>query len=132
MDAETVYEDEQCMAFLDHRPLFPGHTLVIPRTHYETLLDLPGELHAPLMGAVQLLAEAMERGLASEGSFVAQNNRISQSVPHLHMHVIPRRKGDGMRGFFWPRQQYDGAEHMSRTATRLREAIAAIRSEATG
>jgi histidine triad (HIT) family protein len=127
LQAEKVHEDEDCMAFLDHRPLFPGHTLVIPRAHYETLLDLPEQLYAPLMSNVRLLAAAMESGLGAEGSFIAQNNRISQSVPHLHMHVIPRRKGDGMRGFFWPRQQYDGPAHMSEVAGKLREEIRRLR-----
>ena len=97
LTAAVVHEDANCIAFLDHRPLFPGHTLVIPRIHYETLLDLPEELYAPLMSNVRLMAQAMESGLSAEGSFIAQNNRISQSVPHLHLHVIPRRKGDGMQ-----------------------------------
>jgi histidine triad (HIT) family protein len=127
LHAEMVLEDEQFLAFLDHRPLFAGHTLVIPRVHYETLMDLPHELYEPLLANVRMLAEAMEVGLGADGSFVAQNNRISQSVPHLHMHVIPRRRGDGMRGFFWPRQHYDGEAHMQQTAATLRDAVRALR-----
>ncbi len=98
-------------AFLDARPLFPGHVLVVPDRHVETLGDLPADAVAPLFAAVQQVARAVERALAADGSFVALNNRISQSVPHLHVHVVPRRKGDKLRGFFWPRVKYaDDAE----------------------
>ncbi|HLH03829.1 MAG TPA: HIT family protein [Bryobacteraceae bacterium] len=109
--ADVVYEDEQFLAFLDHRPLFPGHVLLIPRAHYETLADLPATLTGPLMLATQKLARAVESALQAEGSFVAMNNRVSQSVPHLHIHIVPRRRRDGLKGFFWPRRQYaDDAE----------------------
>jgi histidine triad (HIT) family protein len=111
--APVVWEDELTLGFLDHRPLFPGHTLLVPKQHIETLPELPAEMLAPLFAAAQRLARAMEAGLSADGSFVAINNRISQSVPHLHIHVVPRRKKDGLKGFFWPRQKYaDAAEEM--------------------
>ena len=102
--APIVFEDEVSVAFLDHRPLFEGHTLVVPRDHVETLPDLPDDVLPELFSNARLLARAMEEGLGAEGSFVAINNRVSQSVPHLHIHVAPRRRKDGLRGFFWPRQ----------------------------
>jgi histidine triad (HIT) family protein len=104
--AHVVLTTDACLAFLDTRPLFPGHVLVVPRAHHETLADLPLELVAPLFAAVQRVAGAAERAFGADGSFVAVNNRVSQSVPHLHVHVVPRRKGDGLRGFFWPRTRY--------------------------
>ncbi len=116
------------LAFLDHRPLFPGHTLVVPRAHVPTLGDLPPALVAPLFAAVQLLARAVERGLDAEGSFVAVNNRISQSVPHLHVHVVPRRHKDGLKGFFWPRGRYRDDREMAEVRDRLGAAVAALRS----
>jgi histidine triad (HIT) family protein len=125
----TVFEDDLTLAFLDHRPLFPGHCLLVPRTHYETLLDLPTTLFTPLMATAQLLARAVERGLEAHGSFVAINNRISQSVPHVHIHVVPRRRKDGLKGFFWPRQPYkDDASILSVQQT-LRAAIALFQAE---
>ena len=102
----VVFEDEQTFTFLDHRPLFHGHCLLVPKHHFETLADLPANLIAPLFANAQLLARAVEEAMEAEGTFVAMNNRISQSVPHLHIHVVPRRKKDGLRGFFWPRQKY--------------------------
>src|SRR6266702_3561091 len=108
VDSLIVYEDEQTLAFLDHRPLFPGHCLLIPRTHYE-----------PLFSAAQRLARAVETGMRADGSFVAINNRVSQSVPHLHIHVVPRRRKDGLRGFFWPRIPYASQE----AATAAQQAI---------
>jgi histidine triad (HIT) family protein len=109
--SSIVFEDSLSLAFLDHRPLFPGHTLLIPKHHYETLEDLPADLIGPFFKNVQLLTRAVESGMHAEGSFVAINNRVSQSVPHLHVHIVPRRKKDGLRGFFWPRQPYkDDAE----------------------
>ncbi len=119
----TVFEDELSLAFLDHRPLFPGHCLLIPKTHYETLSDLPVELTGPLFGNARLLAGAVEQALQSEGSFVAINNRVSQSVPHLHIHIVPRRRKDGLRGFFWPRQKYESAAAMEIVRSRVREAV---------
>lgn len=121
--AAMVWEDERCVAFLDARPLFPGHTLLMPRAHYETLGDLPGEMLAPLFGVAQRLARAMETALGAEGSFVAVNNRVSQSVPHLHVHVVPRKRKDGLRGFFWPRGKYGSEEEMVEVAGRLRGVV---------
>src|ERR1700680_3555727 len=109
-----VFEDSISLAFLDYRPLFPGHTLLMPKDHYETLSDLPANLVSSFFGNVQLLAGAVERGLKAEGTFVAINNKVSQSVPHLHVHIVPRKKGDGLRGFFWPRQKYKDEEAMGR------------------
>ncbi len=124
-----IMEDEDTIAFLDHRPLFPGHTLLVPKTHYETLVDLPDCLVAPLFKNAKLLAAAVEQGLGAGGSFIAINNRISQSVPHLHVHIVPRRKGDGMKGFFWPRHPYESPEAMLTVVDRLRQAIARLRLE---
>jgi histidine triad (HIT) family protein len=116
--APIVYQDEHSMAFLDHRPLFPGHMLLIPRTHFETLSDLPADAVARLFSEAQTLCRAVEEALGAEGSFVAVNNRVSQSVPHLHVHVVPRRRKDGLKGFFWPRTRYrDEAEIESIRAT---------------
>jgi histidine triad (HIT) family protein len=121
--AQLVYEDATTVAFLDNRPLFAGHTLVVPRTHYETLPDLPPERVAPLFLAARRLARAMEDGLGAAGSFVALNNRISQSVPHLHVHVVPRQRKDGLRGFFWPRTKYGSDEEAAAVAAKLRASL---------
>jgi histidine triad (HIT) family protein len=123
--AEIVFSDPFTLAFLDARPLFPGHTLVIPREHHETLAELPSGMLAPLFSRVQLIERAVEAAFEAEGSFVAVNNRVSQSVPHLHVHVVPRRPKDGLKGFFWPRHAYpDGA--MAAAAAKLRDAIGKI------
>jgi histidine triad (HIT) family protein len=106
LPAPIVFEEPKVLAFLDHRPLFPGHCLLIPRRHYETVGDLPADAVAPLFTAARLLCLAVEQALQAEGTFLAVNNRVSQSVPHLHVHVVPRRKKDGLRGFFWPRTKY--------------------------
>ena len=127
LPAEIVLDDGDCLAFLDQRPLFPGHTLLVPRRHAGDLTSLPDDLLAPLMLNARLLAQAMEAGLEADGSFIAINNKISQSVPHLHIHIVPRRAGDGLRGFFWPRQRYADASEMTRVADRLRAAVAAAR-----
>ncbi len=119
----VVHEDEHLVAFLEHRPLFPGHCLVAPRAHVETLLDLPAAELAPLFGLVQRLCRAVESALDAEGSLVAANNRVSQSVPHLHVHVIPRRRKDGLKGFFWPRRPYASEEEAAKIATALRDAL---------
>ena len=121
--AQIVLEDERSLAFLDTRPLFPGHSLLVPRDHHDTLLDVPEDLLTELFANAQLLARAMEEALEAEGSFVAVNNRISQSVPHLHVHVVPRRRKDGLRGFFWPRQRYRDEAHALQTAKALRAAV---------
>jgi histidine triad (HIT) family protein len=123
--AAVVLESSTVVAFLDHRPLFPGHCLVVPREHVETLGDLPPHLTGPLFETVSRLSRAVETALAADGSFVAVNNRVSQSVPHLHAHVVPRRRGDGLRGFFWPRGRYASAEEMEETRRRIAETIAA-------
>ncbi len=116
--AYVVYEDEEAVAFLDSHPLFPGHVLLSPLKHYETLLDLPPELAGSLMRKTQMLARAVQSATEAEGTFIAINNRVSQTVPHLHIHVVPRRRRDGLRGFFWPRQQYqnDAARETVRAA----------------
>lgn len=121
----VVYKDDFTFAFLDNRPLFVGHTLVVPRTHYETLGDLPPGRHGDLFGVVARLSRALPQCLGAGGTFVAVNNVVSQSVPHLHVHVVPRTKGDGLRGFFWPRTRYDSAEHAEEIAGRLRGAVLA-------
>jgi histidine triad (HIT) family protein len=125
----VVYEDERSIAFLDHRPLFPGHSLLVPREHVETLADLPREMLEPLFGAAQLLSRAIPRAMGKPGSFVAMNNVVSQSVPHLHVHVVPRKPKDGLRGFFWPRRKYDSGDHMAEVAEQVRAAIAELREE---
>ena len=122
--AGVVWEDADFIAFLDHRPLFAGHVLLVPRQHYGTLVDLPEDLVGPLFLAARRLARAMETGLGAEGSFVAVNNRVSQSVPHLHVHVVPRNRKDGLKGFFWPRRKYASAAEMEAVCRRLREALA--------
>jgi histidine triad (HIT) family protein len=124
--SHIVYEDSLLLAFLDHRPLFPGHTLLVPRSHYDTLLDLPSALIAPLFAATQRLARAVERAVEAEGSFVAINTRVSQSVPHLHIHIVPRRYNDGLKGFFWPRQPYKDQDSMTQTQKALQHAIKAL------
>ena len=110
--AVVVYEDEHSIGFLDHRPLFYGHTLLVPREHVETLGELPVSRVGPFFENVQLLSLVVESALDAEGTFVAMNNRVSQSVPHLHVHVVPRRKKDGLKGFFWPRTKYKNEEEM--------------------
>ncbi len=126
--AAIVYQDEHLLAFLDHRPLFPGHVLLIPKAHYETLADLPAKLDGTFLAAGKALAAAVEAGMKAEGSFVAVNNRVSQSVPHLHMHIVPRRRGDGLKGFFWPRHPYRDDAHMEEA----RAAIAAQLESSSG
>ncbi|CAN5137638.1 HIT family protein [soil metagenome] len=122
--AHIVADDECCLAFLDVRPLFPGHVLVVPRDHHETLVDLPPALLEPLFTRVRRLAQVMEEGLGAAGSFVAVNNKISQSVAHLHVHVVPRNRKDGLRGFFWPRQNYRDDAHAAEVAETIRTALA--------
>jgi histidine triad (HIT) family protein len=121
--AHVVLDEERTMAFLDVRPVFPGHCLLVPRAHHETLADLPPALVEPVFASAQRLARAVEAGMGADGTFVAINNRISQSVPHLHAHVVPRRKKDGLRGFFWPRQKYESDEAMCDAADAVRAAL---------
>lgn len=121
--ALVVLEDADTLAFLDRRPLFPGHLLLIPRAHMATLAELPPALIEPLFANARLLARAVEEGLGAEGSFIAINNRVSQSVPHLHVHIVPRRRGDGLKGFFWPRHPYPDAAAAGAVAELLRRAV---------
>ena len=125
-EAEIVFEDELSLAFLDFRPLFPGHSLLIPRAHHETLGDLPDELVDPYFRSARLLSVAIREAMGAQGSFVAINNVVSQSVPHLHTHIVPRVRKDGLRGFFWPRRKYESAEHLAATGAKVREAVAAL------
>ncbi len=118
--AHTVLDEDAILAFLDFRPLFPGHVLVIPRPHHVTLLDLPVTSLGPLFGAVQRVAAAVTHSMGADGTFVAMNNGVSQSVPHLHVHVVPRRTKDGLRGFFWPRTRYGSEAEASGIASRIR------------
>jgi histidine triad (HIT) family protein len=124
--AVSVFDDSISMAFLDHRPLFPGHCLLVPRQHYKTLSDLPPKLVGPLFSNVQLLARAVQVALDAEGTFVAMNNKVSQSVPHLHVHVVPRRRKDGLKGFFWPRTKYQNEEQMLKVQEAIRLAITSL------
>ncbi|HEX9776167.1 MAG TPA: HIT family protein [Actinomycetota bacterium] len=120
LEAPVVYRSERLVAFLDHRPVFHGHTLLIPIEHHETLLDLPDDALAALALGTRLIARAVRDALAADGTFVAMNNGVSQSVPHAHVHVVPRRRKDGLRGFFWPRVAYRDAAH----AEQIRATIA--------
>jgi histidine triad (HIT) family protein len=128
--AAIVFEDQLTLAFLDHRPLFPGHCLLIPKEHVETLSEISSPVLERLTANARLLAIAMERSLTAQGAFVAINNRVSQSVPHLHVHVVPRTKGDGLKGFFWPRQKYRDSEHLEETRTSLALVMEEIRHKA--
>lgn len=130
--AHVVFEDDRCLAFLDHRPLFEGHSLLIPRAHHSTLGDLPEPEVGPLFGVARLIARSMESALGCDGTFVAVNNRVSQSVPHLHVHIVPRRRKDGLRGFFWPRHRYESDHEMSAVAARLRTEIDLARAAPNG
>ena len=123
LPATIVYEDDDTLAFLDHRPLFPGHALLVPRQHVETLGELDTKLVGPYFEAAQLLARAVEAAMDAEGTFVAMNNRVSQSVPHLHVHVVPRRRKDGLKGFFWPRTKYKGNEEMEEVRSKIAAAL---------
>jgi histidine triad (HIT) family protein len=124
--AEIVFEDEISLAFLDVRPVFHGHSLLTTRDHHETLGDLPDELVERYFRNVRILSLAVRDAMGAQGSFVAINNVVSQSVPHLHTHVVPRVKKDGLRGFFWPRTKYEADDHASETAAKVREAVAAL------
>jgi histidine triad (HIT) family protein len=128
--APIVFEDDSSLAFLDHRPVFPGHMLLIPKQHYETLADLPDALIQPIFANARLLARAVEAALEADGAFVAINNRVSQSVPHLHVHIVPRRKKDGLRGFFWPRGTYTGPEESEKIRKSIANAVTRLRAGA--
>jgi histidine triad (HIT) family protein len=120
--ADRVLEESDFVGFLDQRPVFKGHVLLVPRTHVVTLPDLPAELRDGFVEAAQRLASAVVEALGAQGSFVAVNNTVSQSVPHLHLHVVPRTKGDGLRGFFWPRTKYADGE-MAAYGRLIRDAL---------
>jgi histidine triad (HIT) family protein len=123
LPAAVVLDDGAAVAFLDRRPVFIGHTLVVPRGHVETLTDLPAEEVGPYFSAVQRIEAAVRAALVADGTFVAMNNIVSQSVPHLHAHVVPRRRKDGLRGFFWPRQRYASDGEMAAVASRITAAL---------
>jgi histidine triad (HIT) family protein len=125
-DAHVVFEDEVSLAFLDNRPLFHGHTLLVPREHYEAIWDLPEDLVGPLFLNARLLAAAVREAMGSEGVFVANNNIVSQSVPHLHVHVVPRNRKDGLRGFFWPRRKYEAEEEAAAATEAIRAAVSGL------
>jgi histidine triad (HIT) family protein len=129
LPATVVYEDDNSVAFLDHRPLFHGHTLLVPREHVETLGELSSKLVGPYFEAARLLSRAVESAMDAEGTFVAMNNRVSQSVPHLHVHVVPRRKKDGLKGFFWPRTKYISDEEMEEVKKKIATALKKIEME---
>ena len=128
LPATVVYEDDHSVAFLDHRPLFHGHTLLVPREHVETLGELSSKIVAPYFEAAQLLSRAVEAGMDAEGTFVAMNNRVSQSVPHLHVHVVPRRRKDGLKGFFWPRTKYRRDDEMEEVKKKITAAVKKIKT----
>jgi histidine triad (HIT) family protein len=121
--AHFVLDSDDVVAFLDHRPLFPGHTLVLPREHVETLADLPEDQVGPFFRQVQRVEAAVRTAMEAQGSFVAENNVVSQSVPHLHVHVVPRRRKDGLRGFFWPRTRYASDAEMAAVAARITDEL---------
>ena len=125
LPASVVLDEPFTLGFLDTRPVFKGHVLLVPRIHVDTLVDLPAELLPVLMGAVQRTCRAVTSALGAQGTFVAVNNVVSQSVPHLHVHVVPRTKGDGLRGFFWPRTPYESDEEAAGYAARLAGALEA-------
>jgi len=122
-DAHLVFEDSRTLAFLDSRPLFPGHSLLIPRQHHETVWDLPDDLLEPYFANARLLARAVREAVDAQGAFVAINNVVSQSVPHLHTHLVPRNRKDGLRGFFWPRTKYGSEREAAAAANAVREAV---------
>jgi histidine triad (HIT) family protein len=121
--AHVVLDDDVCLAFLDTKPIFVGHVLVVPRTHIETLPELPADVVEPFFKRVQMIAAVLPIALGAQGTFVAMNNKVSQSVPHLHVHVVPRTKGDGLKGFFWPRTKYASEDKARETAEKIASAL---------
>jgi len=132
LEAAVVFEDNDTLAFLDNRPLFHGHTLVVPKEHFETLSDLPPSFIDQFFKNVQLICRGVEAAMDAEGSFVAMNNRVSQSVPHLHVHVVPRRRKDGLKGFFWPRTKYSDDQQLNEVKDRIRSTISQIKKRDVG
>jgi histidine triad (HIT) family protein len=126
LDSFIVFDDDISIGILDQRPLFPGHVLLMPKEHYMTIGALPGELIEPFFSNLQLISIAVQQAMESQGTFVAINNRISQSIPHLHVHIVPRNRGDGLRGFFWPRQKYSSEEHKTEVQMIISEAISKL------
>ena len=127
VEANRIWEDEHTLVFLDRRPLFPGHCLLVPKQHVKELADLPNSLIDPMFGTVQMISQVVKQALECQGTFVAINNNVSQSVPHLHVHIVPRNKGDGLKGFFWPRNPYRDQAHADEVAQRLIEIIEKIK-----
>jgi len=125
--SHIVNDDDHTLTFLDKRPLFPGHCLLVPKQHYITLPDLPDHLLVPIFHNAKILSAAIKNALEAEGTFVAINNTVSQSVPHLHVHVVPRTKGDGLKGFFWPRNNYRDKDHLLAVANKLRQEISRVK-----
>lgn len=121
--SHIVFEDKNALAFLDIHPLFYGHTLLVPRAHYELMSDLPAALTATLFTAAQMLSVVVRDAMGAQGTFVAMNNKVSQSVPHFHIHIVPRTKGDGLKGFFWPRTKYRSDEEIQSTLAKLKSEI---------
>ena len=125
----VVYRSEVALAFLDHRPIFLGHCLVVPIEHVHTLPDLPSRLVGPYFSEVQLITRAVQEAMSSQGTLVAMNNNVSQSVPHLHAHLFPRNRKDGFWGFFWPRSQYEDEDEMEQVRARIERVVEAIRPD---
>lgn len=124
LSAARVLDEPEVLAFLDRSPVFPGHVLIVPRTHYDTLTDLPADLIPVVFGAAQRIAKAVQQALGSDGTWVSLNNTVSQSVPHLHVHVVPRKRKDGLRGFYWPRVKYPSEDAMQEVSASIRLALA--------
>lgn len=118
-----VFEDAHFMAFLDIKPLFVGHCLLVPKAHYQTIYALPAGLCGPFLTAIQIVGQGVEKAMGAAGTFIANNNTVSQSIPHLHMHIVPRNKGDGLKGFFWPRTGYANEKHFLETQQKIKRAI---------
>jgi len=127
-DVTRVFEDDDTFVFLDHKPLFPGHCLLITKRHVATLADLPPSLVHVVFDNVRIVSMAVQRAMNAEGTFVAINNTVSQSVPHFHVHIVPRRKRDGLRGFFWPRRKYGSGEEAAAFAGAIRKEIERLKS----
>lgn len=124
--ALIVHESDNTLAFLDHRPLLHGHVLLIPKEHYITVFDIPDDLLAKLMKEAKMLSIAVQKAMGSQGIFIGINNVVSQSVPLLHIHIVPRNKGDGLKGFFWPRNPYRDEEHAREVQVKIKKALASL------